>query len=131
MPRKTLSPVPSIRWHNGAWKIIWRLAGKQYSVSTGLPKDDRLFADKRRAEFAIALQRDYPDFPEEYANFPAVERYITDRYGAAAKSVVNTGNWIADYEKEILSECVEKWAVFSVEVLKRFDAAVRLSEIFD
>jgi integrase len=124
MPRKTLSPVPSLRWHNGAWKIIWCLAGKQYSVSTGLPKGDKLFADKRRAEFAIALQRDYPDFPEEYANFPAVERYITDRYGAAAKSIANTGDWIADYEKEIKNECSEKWADMSVRRIQLLAAAL-------
>jgi integrase len=123
MPRKTLYPTPSLRWHNGAWKVIWSMSGKQYSVSTGLPKEDKIFAEKWKAEFAIALKKDAPDFPEQFVDAPGVVRYIEDRYGKMAKISVNTGDWIADYEPEIKSECSAKWAAMSVARLRALEQA--------
>ena len=124
MPPKTPYPTPVLRLHNGAWKIVWNYGGKQYSVSTGLPEGEKVFAEKWRADFAIALKQDIPSFPERFADSSGVERYIETRYGTGARSRASTGNWLADYEIEIKSECAKKWAHMSIVTLQKFDAAI-------
>lgn len=121
MPPKTPYPTPALRHHNGAWKIIWNLDGKQYSVSTGLTENDKVFAERWRAEFAIALKQDTPAFPERFADSPSVERYIKNRYGIDTKIRTSTGNWLTDYAPEINSECSKRWAKFSLDALKKLD----------
>ncbi len=111
MPPKTPYPTPSLRFHNGAWKIIWSLDGKQFSVSTGLPEKDKVFAEKWRVDFAIALQKDIPAFPSRYRHAPSVVKYIELRYGIDSTSPTEDtpDHWINNYCHEIRGKNTPGW----------------------
>ena len=126
MPPKTKHPTPSLRFHNGAWKILWSWDGKQYSVSTGLPESDKLFADQRRIEFAIALKKDTPAFPAEYVQAKSVLKYIKARYGDEhheRATSADPAKWLDDYEEEITAECSASWAKESLARLRKLEFA--------
>lgn len=123
MPPKTPYPTPSLQFHNGAWKIIWRWNGRQYSVSTGLTESDKLFAEQRRIEFAIALKKDIPAFPSECRHASSVVNYIEARYGvnAAARASDDPREWIGEYGHEIRGKNTPGWVRDSVSMLEKLE----------
>lgn len=128
MPPKTKYPTPSLRFHNGAWKVLWSWQGKQYSVSTGLSEIDKLFAEQRRIEIAIALKKDTPAFPEEYARAKSVLKYVEARYGVehADQSVgSNPEQWIGEYVHELRGKNTKGWIRDSKTMLEKLQAAAK------
>ncbi len=128
MPPKTKYPTPSLRFHNGAWKIIWSWSGRQYSVSTGLPEGDKLFADQRRIEFAIALKKDVPSFPAEYARTKSVLKYMEARYGiehAEQTRGSDPQQWIDEYTHEIRGKNTKGWVRDSRTMLEKLQIAAK------
>ncbi len=128
MPPKTKYPTPSLRFHNGAWKIVWSWGGKQYSVSTGLPESDKLFADQRRIEFAIALKKDAPAFPAEYKQAKSVLKYTEARYGIGYKEPAAASDprqWIGEYAHEIRGKNTAGWVRDSKTMLEKLQAVAK------
>ena len=121
MPKKTQYPKPVKRWHNGAWQILWRYAGRQYSVSTKLfdERRDAVFADLILRQFALALAKDEPDFPPDYSGFPAVARYTAARYGTQSDGP--SGEWIEEYSPVLDAECTPVWAAHSKRYLRALE----------
>ena len=132
MPPKTQYPIPSLRFHNGAWKIVWNWDGKQYSVSTGVPEKDKLFADKHRIEFEIALKKDIPSFPAEYKRAKSVIKYTEKRYGvdSADQAAGGTERWVIDYKHEISGKNTDGWIRDSIRLLEKLqDSAKGLENV--
>lgn len=132
MPPKTPYPTPTLRWHNGAWKIVWNWGGKQYSVSTGLSESDKLFAEKRRIDFALALRKDIPDFPDEFKYAKSVVEYCNKRYesGQTVTEGSKPGQWIDAYAEEIKGKNTAEWVRDTKRVLKRLrDSAGGLEKV--
>lgn len=124
MPPKSQSPKPSLRWHNNAWKIVWRYDGRQYSVSTGLQEDDRIFAEQRLIEVAIALRDSKPSFPSIFRNSSSVMKYINARYGVAARDIPGMApeHWIEKYEHDIQGKIDKEGVRDAVSILKKLEA---------
>lgn len=122
MPKKAKYPMPTKRYVNGAWVILWRFSPlpgeyRQYTVSTSLTreKEDDIEADIVLRDFAKALAKDPPEFPLKYAATPGVRRYLSDRRMQPA------GKWIADYEPILRQEVSEMWANPSLAILKKLN----------
>jgi integrase len=131
MPKKTPYPKPVKRWHNGAWQIIWRWNGKQFSVSTGMnrEKEDAVFADVLLRQTALALAKDAPDFPRDIAGKPGTIRYVSSRYGQS-EGMARDGilskpdKWLDDYADDIGAVCSRKWADISLRYLGKLEVAL-------
>ncbi len=121
MPRLSEKPVPKTRFHGGRWRIYWKWNGKQYSIPTRYLEPKKIASvnsDLRLISAALAM--DEPDFPESYAESPAVLRYMLDRYSRNTQSDMPTSpDWLGDYPTTLFSEKSKGWATHSLRYLKK------------
>lgn len=126
MPPRNDFPEPKMRWHNGAWQILWRWRNKQYSVSTGFKKEkeDRRHADGLRRQFAIALAEENPDgaFPEPFDMASGVLRYLEDRDFASVVVDDLQGNWLDAYKRTLTGSIGKGWEKHTLRYLNRLEA---------
>jgi integrase len=120
MPRLSLRPEPRKRFHGGRWRIYWKWNFKQYSIATNhidAKKKTLIDADLRLISAALAM--DVPEFPEAYAEVPAVQKYLLDRYGEQDKEQAPSDpDWLGSYENALYGECSRVWARHSMMHLR-------------
>lgn len=124
MPRLNPYPIPKKRFHGGRWRIYWKWNKRQYSLPTEYmeaKKTSLVNNDLRLISAALAM--DAPEFPEAYQEAPTVLTYLADRRGDT-QAPSDPAVWLADYEKEIMSDCDFAWARDSLTRLRNLEAAV-------
>lgn len=123
MPKKRQSPKPALRFQFGSWYIVWNYDRKQYSLSLAIPEKDRLFAERWRIDFELALAADHPAFPKQFAGAPAVRKYCAARYGLSGAVSPSPSGWIDDYAAELSAELSSEWARNSLSYIRRLENA--------
>lgn len=129
MPASTEYPRPSLLLRGKSWSVFWSYKGKTFVCALGVPADQKLFANRWLADFAVALASDKPAFPDRYAAAPAVVRYCAARYGVQPVSAppavsLPPSGWLADYAVEIKAALSSAaWVRDSLSRLRKLEAA--------
>ena len=122
-------PRPSRRHKSRSWEIYWKWNNRRYAISPGYTQEeDDLLVEAELRQVAAALASPDPIFPDKYAHAPAVIRYLADRYGKVQEGLesrespaLDASMWLRDYEVHIRQECVERWAITSMAIIRNLD----------
>lgn len=126
MPKLSKAPIPKKRYHGGRWRIYWFYKYQQYVVQTdyfGL--DDEFMVDQDMRHISSALAQDKPMFPEQYANLPIIEAYLSARYTdrPAKPEIPDNDTILANYDIQFSAEVSKEWAQNSRRRLKALSEA--------